>query len=120
MEQNNEASLDNSGNLTCKNCGEKIKICTELDCDIKNCGKEWVHVKTKKHECEKPYIIKPKDKVVMDGKTLSDFKHIVVSETLDIKPEQLFTGKVVKSGNGASISFKKKFIGKEVYIIVKE
>jgi putative transposon-encoded protein len=41
-------------------------------------------------------------------------------EEITIKPSQLFTGKVVKSGNGASISFKKKFIGKKVYIIVKD
>ena len=68
----------------------------------------------------KEYIIKSSDKVVMDGKILSEFKHIVISETLEIKPEQLFYGKVVKSGNGASISFKKRFIDKEVYIIVKD
>lgn len=41
-------------------------------------------------------------------------------EEITIKPSQLFTGRVVKSGNGASISFKKKFVGKEVYIIVKD
>jgi putative transposon-encoded protein len=41
-------------------------------------------------------------------------------EEITIKPSQLFTGKVVKSGNGASISFKKRFIGKEVYVIVKD
>jgi putative transposon-encoded protein len=41
-------------------------------------------------------------------------------EEITIKPSQLFTGKVVKSGNGASISFKKKFVGREVYIIVKD
>ena len=41
-------------------------------------------------------------------------------EEITIKPSQLFTGKVVKSGNGASISFKKRFIDKEVYIIVKD
>lgn len=51
---------------------------------------------------------------------MDDFKRIIVAENLEIKPEQLFTGCVVKSGNGASISFKKKFIGREVYIIVKE
>lgn len=44
----------------------------------------------------------------------------VFVEELIVSPNNLFTGKVVKSGNGASISFKKKFIGKEVYIIVKE
>ena len=48
-------------------------------------------------------------------------EHKVFSvEEITIKPSQLFTGKVVKSGNGASISFKKRFIGKEVYILVKE
>ena len=41
-------------------------------------------------------------------------------EEITIKPSQLFTGKVVKTGNGASISFKKRFIDKEVYIIVKD
>lgn len=41
-------------------------------------------------------------------------------EEITINPSQLFTGKVVKSGNGASISFKKRFIDKEVYIIVKD
>lgn len=41
-------------------------------------------------------------------------------EEITIKPSQLFTGRVVKSGNGASISFKKKFVGREVYIIVKD
>lgn len=51
---------------------------------------------------------------------MNDFNRVVVAETLEIKPEQLFTGKVVKSGNGASISFKKKFVGREVFIIVKE
>ena len=48
-------------------------------------------------------------------------EHKVFSvEEITIKPSQLFTGKVVKSGNGASISFKKRFIGKEVYVIVKD
>jgi putative transposon-encoded protein len=48
-------------------------------------------------------------------------EHKVFSvEEITIKLSQLFTGKVVKSGNGASISFKKRFIDKEVYIIVKE
>ena len=48
-------------------------------------------------------------------------EHKVFSvEEITIKPSQLFTGKVVKSGNGASISFKKRFIDKEVYIIVKD
>jgi putative transposon-encoded protein len=56
----------------------------------------------------------------MSGEVLNDYKRIVVAETLEIKPSQLFTGKVVKSGNGASISFKKRFIDKEVYIIVKD
>lgn len=112
-----KASLDNSGNLICRHCNQKIEICTD-QCGTKNCGEEWVHSKTKKHECE--YIIKPSDELVVSSKVLNDFKRIVIAETLEIKPEQLFVGKVVKSGNGASISFKKKFIGKEVYIIVKE
>ena len=43
-----------------------------------------------------------------------------MTNNITIKPSQLFTGKVVKSGNGASISFKKRFIDKEVYIIVKD
>jgi putative transposon-encoded protein len=51
---------------------------------------------------------------------MNDFKSIIVAETLEIKPDNLFTCKVVKSGNGASISFKKKFVGRDVYIIVKE
>lgn len=112
-----KASLDNSGNLICHHCNQEIEICTG-QCGISLCGEEWIHSKTKKHECE--YIIKSSDELVMSGKILNDFKRIVVAETLEIKPEKLFTGKVVKSGNGASISFKKKFIGREVYIIVKE
>jgi putative transposon-encoded protein len=72
----------------------------------------------KKHECD--YIVKHSDKLVMSSEVLNDFKRIVVAETLEIKPNNLFTGKVVKSGNGGSISFKKKFVGREVYIIVKE
>ena len=112
-----KASLDNSGNLICRNCNQEIEICTDK-CGTKLCGEEWLHSKTKKHECE--YVVKLSDELVMSGKVLNDFKQIIVAETLEIKPSQLFTGKVVKSGNGASISFKKKFIGKEVYIIVKE
>jgi putative transposon-encoded protein len=49
-----------------------------------------------------------------------DVLTLKVGEEITIKPSQLFTGKVVKSGNGASISFKKRFIGKEAYIIVKD
>lgn len=44
----------------------------------------------------------------------------VFVQEIKVLPDNLFTGKVVKSGNGASISFKKKFVGREVYIIVKE
>lgn len=66
------------------------------------------------------YILKDSDERIMSGKVINDFKRIVVAETLEIMPEQLFTGRVVKSGNGASICFKKKYIGKEVYIIVKK
>jgi putative transposon-encoded protein len=106
-----------SENLVCKHCNQEIEICTDL-CGTKLCGEEWVHSKTKKHECD--YIVKHSDELVMSGKVLNDFKRIVVAETLEIKPNNLFTGKVVKSGNGASISFKKKFIGREVYVIVKD
>jgi putative transposon-encoded protein len=112
-----KASLDNSGKLICRHCNLEIEICTDK-CGTKSCGEEWVHSKTKKHECE--YIVKPSDELVMSGEVLNDFKRIVVAKTLEIKPNNLFTGKVVKSGNGASISFKKRFISRGVYIIVKE
>jgi putative transposon-encoded protein len=112
-----KASLNNSGDLICEYCNQKIEICTDK-CGTKLCGEEWLHSKTKNHECE--YTVKPSDELVMSSDVLTDFKRIVVAETLEIKPSQLFTGKVVKSGNGASISFKKRFIDKEVYIIVKE
>jgi putative transposon-encoded protein len=112
-----KASLNNSGDLIRKYCNQKIEICTDK-CGTKLCGEEWVHSKTKNHECE--YIVKPSDNLVMSGEVLNDFKRIVVAETLEIKPSQLYMGKVVKSGNGASISFKKRFIGKEVYVIVKD
>jgi putative transposon-encoded protein len=50
---------------------------------------------------------------------MDKFNKIVVAQTLKIKPEILFIGRVAKSGNGAAIPFKKRFIGKEVYIIIK-
>lgn len=56
-----------------------------------------------------------KDKVEATKESIGVFV-----EEITVSPNNLFTGKVVKSGNGASISFKKKFIGREVYIIVKE
>lgn len=46
-----KCSLDNSGNLICRHCNQKIEICTD-QCGTNLCGEEWVHSKTKKHECE--------------------------------------------------------------------
>ena len=54
------------------------------------------------------------------NKLESNNQKVFSVKEITIKPSQLFTGRVVKSGNGASISFKKRFIGKEVHIIVKE
>jgi putative transposon-encoded protein len=110
---------------------KNIEICTG-QCGDKDCQEEFIHSKSKKHLCDdgkecicntksrEYYSVKPSDELIMSGEVLNNFKRVVVAETLEINPSQLFTGKVVKSGNGASISFKKRFIGKEVYIIVKE
>ena len=39
---------------------------------------------------------------------------------LQVKPGAIFKGEVKASGNGAAIGFPKRYIGKEVYIILKE
>ncbi len=39
---------------------------------------------------------------------------------LQVKPGAIFEGKVKTSGNGAAIGFPKRYIGKEVYIIIKD
>ena len=38
---------------------------------------------------------------------------------IEVKPEDIFLKKVIKSGNGAVINFFKKHINKDVYIILK-
>lgn len=38
---------------------------------------------------------------------------------IEANPDNVFTAKVIAQGNGAKISFYKKFIGREVYVIVK-
>jgi putative transposon-encoded protein len=47
-------------------------------------------------------------------------KYIISTTKIKTKPENTFIRRVVKSGNGAAISFLKRYIGKEVYIIIKE
>lgn len=65
------------------------------------------------------YVLKDDDEVTINGKLLRGFKKLVIAETLNVKPEQVFVGKVVKSGNGAVITFKKRFIGRQVFVVVK-
>lgn len=45
---------------------------------------------------------------------------VVINQTIDVKPEDIFSGVVVQTGNGAVIRFHKKFIGKKVYIILRD
>ena len=45
---------------------------------------------------------------------------IRVEDTIEVWPDGVFLGKVTKSGNGAMISFYKKFLGQEVVIIVRD
>jgi len=44
---------------------------------------------------------------------------LIEGKRIIVKSEDVFVGKVVKSGNGAVVSFRKKHIGKEVYVILK-
>lgn len=72
-------------------------------------------IKDLSEEKKNSIIAYVKDKVEATKESIGVFV-----EEITVSPDMLFTGKVVKSGNGASISFKKKFVGREVYIIVKE
>lgn len=45
---------------------------------------------------------------------------IKVEKRLTVKPEGLFDGTVKPLGNGAAILFKKRYIGKQVYVILKD
>ena len=45
-------------------------------------------------------------------------KEIRIKSNIDVKPDGVFIGKVIKSGNGAVISFFKRFLGKDVVIII--
>lgn len=45
---------------------------------------------------------------------------IKVEKKLTVKPEGLFEGVVKPLGNGAAILFKKRYIGKQVYVIIKD
>lgn len=44
---------------------------------------------------------------------------IKINRNIEVHPEGIYESKVVKSGNGAVITFFKRYIGKEVLIIVK-
>ena len=44
----------------------------------------------------------------------------IISNKIKVPPENIFEGTVVKSGNGAVITFRKEFIGEQVYVIRKE
>jgi len=46
--------------------------------------------------------------------------NINVKKKLTVKPENLFEGIVTPLGNGGAILFKKRYIGKQVYIILKD
>lgn len=45
---------------------------------------------------------------------------IEINKKIIVEPSGIFEGKVIVSGNGAVISFFKRFIGKEVIILVKD
>ena len=45
---------------------------------------------------------------------------IKVEKKLTVKPEGLFEGTVKPLGNGGAILFKKRYIGKPVYVILKD
>ena len=45
---------------------------------------------------------------------------IKINHNIEVTPEGVYEGKVVKSGNGAVINFFKRYIGNEVLIIVKK
>ena len=45
---------------------------------------------------------------------------IEIEKTLNVEPEDIYITKVIKSGNGAIISSFKRYIGKEVIIIMAD
>jgi len=45
---------------------------------------------------------------------------IEIGETIEVFPDGVFEGKVVKYGNGAMIKSYKKFIGEEAVVIIKD
>ena len=45
---------------------------------------------------------------------------IKINKNIEVTPEGVYESNVVKSGNGAVIKFFKRFIGKDVLIIVKK
>lgn len=45
---------------------------------------------------------------------------INVAKTLNVSPNSFFEGEVTAVGNGAMILFKKRYIGRKVYIIVRD
>lgn len=51
---------------------------------------------------------------------MSDDIKINVTKKLIVKPENLFVATIKPLGNGAYASVKKSFIGKEVYVIIKD
>jgi len=45
---------------------------------------------------------------------------IIINKKLVVEPDGIYESKVVPSGTGAVINFYKKFIGKEVLILIKD
>ena len=45
---------------------------------------------------------------------------IEIEKTLNVSPEDIYTAKVVKSGNGAIIKSFKRYIGKRVVVIMAD
>lgn len=45
---------------------------------------------------------------------------IRIKDIIEVYPEGVYMSKVVKSGNGAMIKFFKKYLGKDVVVIVKD
>ena len=43
---------------------------------------------------------------------------VIINETIEVEPDGIYKAKVIPSGNGAVISFFKRFIGKNVFVIV--
>lgn len=44
----------------------------------------------------------------------------ILFRTVHVDAQDIFTGRVVKSGNGAVINFRKQYIGKSVLIIIRD